>query len=90
MIIEVYLSDYREKENPASKTLVFIGNNIAKAFDTIEKEILPRVKYGMDVYIRNTDHPAIVYGYYRDLAKYPRKGQELIIKTGATGLWYVK
>lgn len=87
MTIEVFIGDYREDENPAALTLSFIHDNISEAFDIIERDILPSIKYGMDVYIRNTNHKGLMYGYYRDLIKYPRKGREFMIKTGATGIW---
>lgn len=90
MTIEVYVGDYREKENPAALTLIFMHNDTTKALQLIQDAILPTIKYGMDVYIKNTEHGHLLYGYYRDLAKYPQRGQEIMINNGSTGLWYIK
>ena len=86
MSIKVYIGDYKKEENPATYTFLFEEEDAQKALDEIETQIIPELKYGMDVYIKNTNHDGIMYAYYRDLAEYSHDSAVYMIKNGLTGV----
>lgn len=86
MSIKVYISDYRKEENPATYTFLFEEEDVSKALNRIELQIIPELKFGMDVYIKNTNFDWLMYGYYRDLIEYSFKGKVTMIENGATGV----
>lgn len=86
MSIKVYVGDYKKEDNPATYTFLFEEEDAQKALDEIELQIIPELKYGMDVYIKNTNHDEIMYAYYRDLVEYSYKSKIHMIKNGLTGV----